>query len=79
MPTTCLSRCCPISLPYRQPCWPRAAAVGTMRGLWALVLAGLVSACEGKELPPAEGKGHWERGLRVRMGATPSLGRGGEG
>lgn len=27
-----------------------------MRGLWALALAGLVSACQGKELPPAEGQ-----------------------
>ncbi|OPJ71735.1 adhesion G protein-coupled receptor B2 isoform C [Patagioenas fasciata monilis] len=41
---------------HRQPPWPRPAAVGTMRGLWALALAGLVSACEGKELPSAEGE-----------------------
>uniref|UniRef100_A0A8B9CWM1 Collagen alpha-1(XVI) chain n=2 Tax=Anser brachyrhynchus TaxID=132585 RepID=A0A8B9CWM1_9AVES len=40
----------------RQPCWPRAAAPSTMRGLWALVLWGLISACQGKEPPQAEGE-----------------------
>lgn len=33
-----------------------------MRGLWALALAGLVSACQGKELLPAEGEEHREGG-----------------
>lgn len=41
-----------------------------MRGLWALALAGLVSACEGKEL--VEGKEQQERVLGVCRGDTRS-------
>lgn len=44
-------------LPHLSPQQAAALAAGTMRGLWALALAGLVSACEGKEL--VEGKGQW--------------------
>ncbi|KAF4792973.1 hypothetical protein TURU_116082 [Turdus rufiventris] len=33
-----------------------SSATGTMRGLWALALAGLLSACRGKELLPEEGE-----------------------
>lgn len=73
VPTMCLPHCCLFSLPCRQPCWPQAAAVGTMRGLWALTLVGFISACEGKELPAAEGKGHWGSELGVYMAAAPSL------
>lgn len=54
----------------RQLSWPRAAATGTMRDLWALVLVGLINTCNGMEMPAEEGKGHREWGHRV---CTPRM------
>lgn len=31
-----------------------------MRGLWAVIVVGLISACDGTEMPAEEGKGHRE-------------------